>query len=163
MKRALAFLAKMLPQKQLLSKYPLFLTNTVPVSYFSFQKNLIFKESPTLPKETFPICINGSFLSSQYVKVKHFFSQQTFFLMIHFLSNPPLTLKKQPCFTKSLSLPTKNHPSNLRPFWKYIDSPKRALAFLDFCVFYWYLRGSKAFLLIPPKPWYAGVRVLSWK
>ena len=54
LKRALAFLAEILPHQQFLPNYPLFLTNTVPVIYFSFQKNLIFKESPTIPREDCP-------------------------------------------------------------------------------------------------------------
>ena len=70
----MAFLAEILSHKQYLLNYPLFLANTVPVIYFSFQKTLIFKESSTIPREDFPYMYNGSFLSSQYFTENIFFS-----------------------------------------------------------------------------------------
>ena len=48
---------------------------------------------------------NGSFLSSQYSKEKIFFSQ-TFFPMIHFLSNPSSLWKQQLASQESLSSET---------------------------------------------------------
>ena len=88
LQKALAMLFFFLgsPHKQFLSNYPLFLTNTVPVIYFSFQTNLIFKESPTLWKD-----INGSFLSSQYFK-------WNIFLSTNLLPDDPLSFSSPPHF-----------------------------------------------------------------
>ena len=127
MKRALAFLAEVLPHKQFLSNYPLFLTNTVPVIYFSFQKNLIFKESPTIPREVYVSTVLSWVVSTLK---KTYSSPQTFFPMIHFLSNPP-SLWKNSVSQENLS------------------SEKCVLTGIHTV-----LKCFKAFLLIPPKPWF---------
>ena len=118
--RASAFLATILPHKQFLSNYPLFLTNTVPAIYFPFQKNLILKKA-LFEKKTFPICINSSFLSNQYFKENIYSSQQTFFPMIHFFLIPPSLWTRNLVLQRAFLFWQKHFPQKLRLFWSLMN------------------------------------------
>ena len=72
--------------------------------------------------------------------------------MIHFLSNPPTQIQKTTLFYKEPFSSDKKSSLESTSLLKIqrLSEEGLSLSWFFLC-FYWYLRGFKAFLLIPPK------------